>query len=161
MSSYPSEASLGQEQSHPSQHDAARPARVLITKRKAAQVLGGYWELPGGKVEPNEAAPKAVIRELREEVGIEVQPIDQLEQAEHHYDHAHVRLIPFICRWIAGTPQALEVDQVRWVSPHDLTNYAFPEASLPVIQSLTRWLERNNETLGAANRPATDTPALP
>ncbi|MEM6259352.1 MAG: (deoxy)nucleoside triphosphate pyrophosphohydrolase [Planctomycetota bacterium] len=161
MSPDPGQAPLDQKHSLIAQSGRTSGTRVLITKRKAARILGGLWELPGGKVEPNESARQAVIRELREEVAIEVEPIAQLEQVEHRYDHAHVRLIPFICKRVAGTPQALEVDELRWVSPQNLANYSFPEASLPVIQSLAQWLKRNRDTLETTGNPTTDTPAAP
>lgn len=123
--------------------DIKSTLRILITRRKAEQVLGGYWELPGGKVEPDESPSDAAIRELREEVGIEIKPIDALETTDHRYEHAHVRLIPFICEHISGTPEPLHVDEVRWVTPDRLTDYTFPQASLPVIASLIRWLKQN------------------
>jgi mutator protein MutT len=115
--------------------------RILITRRKAEQVLGGYWELPGGKLEPNESPSDAAVRELREEVGIEVKPIHTLVSTDHRYEHAHIRLIPFVCEHISGTPQPLHVDEVRWVAPDRLADYAFPEASLPVIADLLGWLD--------------------
>ena len=115
--------------------------RVLITRRKAEQVLGGYWELPGGKVEPDESPSDAAVRELHEEVGIEVKPIHALAPTDHRYDHAHVRLIPFVCEHIGGTPKPLHVDEVRWVAPNRLVGYPFPEASLPVIADFLRWLD--------------------
>lgn len=116
--------------------------RILITQRTADQVLGGLWELPGGKVEPDESAAAAAVRELHEEVGIEVQTIHTLTPVDHRYDHAHVNLIPFICKHVAGKPQPLQVDQVRWVRPDELADYAFPDASLPILDELRRWLDR-------------------
>ena len=117
--------------------------RILITQRKAEQVLGGYWEFPGGKLEPNESPADAVVRELREEVGIEVAPVDTLDTVDHQYEHAHVRLIPFICKHLAGTPAPLHVDEVRWVTPDTLADHAFPDASLPILAELARWFENN------------------
>lgn len=134
--------------------------RVLITRRKAEQVLGGYWELPGGKVEPGESAHQAVTRELQEEVGIQIEPVLELDQVEHHYDHARVRLIPFICRWVTGKPRALEVDEVRWVALNDLHQYRFPQASLPVIHALLHRL-RHADKAHAKIDPRTDTAARP
>ncbi len=115
-------------------------ARVLITLRGTARVLGGLWELPGGKIEANETVEQAVVRELREEVGITVEPIHELDAVEHVYDHAHIRLLPCICRRVDGLPRALEVDEVRWVALDDLDDYCFPEASGPVLEALRRLL---------------------
>ncbi|MGB0768491.1 MAG: (deoxy)nucleoside triphosphate pyrophosphohydrolase [Phycisphaeraceae bacterium] len=116
------------------------PYRILITLRHAAQVLAHHWELPGGKVEPHETPRQAVVRELREEVGIAVEPLAQLPPVDHDYPHAAVRLIPFVCRRIAGKPSPVEVAQTRWVRPKDLDQHAFPKASLPVLESLRAWL---------------------
>lgn len=115
---------------------------VLITLRSAKQVLAGCWELPGGKIEPDESPEQAVVRELREEVGIEVKPIVALPKVEHTYDHATVCLLPFICQRLQGTPKPIEVDDARWVRPSDLKSYTFPEASLPVIDALLAAIEQ-------------------
>lgn len=117
-----------------------RDLRVLITLRRAEQVLAGRWELPGGKVEPGESAEQAVVRELREEVGIDVEPISSLPAVEHVYEHASVRLLPFVCRRVSGQVRAIEVADAKWVALGALHRYAFPEASLPVIDSLLAML---------------------
>lgn len=110
--------------------------RVLITRRRAEQVLGDYWELPGGKLEADESPEQAVVRELREEVGIEVRPIAPLPCVEHAYEHATVRLLPFVCRRVQGVARPIDVAAVRWVAPGELGAYHFPAASLPVIDAL-------------------------
>lgn len=122
---------------------------VLISRRKAEQVLGGYWELPGGKVEANETPAEAVVRELKEEVGIDATPIDPLPTVEHRYDHAHIRLHPFICLHTAGTASPIEVDEVRWVTPDQLSEYPMPQASLPVLNAFRSWLKTTANTTQA------------
>lgn len=114
--------------------------RILITRRRDDQVLAGYWELPGGKIEPSETPAQAAIRELKEEVGITVSTIAQLPLTEHQYEHAYVRLHPFICQLLKGTPSAIDVAEVRWVQPEHLQQYPFPQASLPIIHALLHWL---------------------
>lgn len=110
--------------------------RVLITLRSEGRALAGHWELPGGKVEDNETPEQAVVRELREEVGIEVLPVMALPTVEHVYKHAHVRLLPFVCRRVSGLPCAVDVDEARWVGLDEFSGLRFPEASLPVLASL-------------------------
>ncbi len=116
--------------------------RVLITLRSAERVLAGHWELPGGKLEADESAEQAVVRELFEEVGIMVEPMCALTPVEHAYEHAHVRLLPYVCRRVSGQPSALEVDAVRWVSLDELDAYRFPQASWPVVTELMKLFER-------------------
>lgn len=114
---------------------------VLITRRKTGAVLGGYWELPGGKIEPGESHYACLERELREEVGIDIEPLHSFPPIEHHYEHAHVRLLPFLCRRVRGLPAPLEVDEVRWVRPDELAGYTFPPANEPLIASLVDMLQ--------------------
>ena len=134
----------------------AEQLRVLITKRKPEQVLGGLWELPGGKIEPDETPQQSVVRELKEEVGLDTQPIAELPPVLHTYEHATVMLLPMICRRIAGLPQALDVADVRWVALDQLDQYAFPQASLPVIDTLRKHLAEHLDLPGAlpAENPA-------
>jgi mutator protein MutT len=113
--------------------------RVLITLRSRERVLGGLWELPGGKLEPDESVEAAVVRELYEEVGVEVRPVAALAPVDHVYDHAHVRLLPYICCRVRGVARAIDVDDARWVGLDELDGFAFPEASLPVIAELREW----------------------
>jgi len=110
--------------------------RLLITRRRTGQVFAGLWELPGGKIERDESPQQAVVRELREEVGIEIEPIHALPPVEHAYAHATVCLLPFVCRRLSGLPEPIEVADARWVSLHELDAYDFPEASLPVLGTL-------------------------
>lgn len=110
--------------------------RILITLRDKQRVLGGLWELPGGKIEHDEQPQDALVRELREEVGIDASPLLELPHVQHDYEHATIRLLPYLCARTRGLPRPLEVDDARWVAPGELADYSFPEASLPVIEAL-------------------------
>ena len=114
--------------------------RVLIAKRKDETVLGGYWELPGGKREPGETMETCLAREFREEVGLEVSVGEALPVISHVYPHAHVVLHPFFCKRVSGEPANLQVAEHRWVSPEELTQFRFPEANAELIEYVHRRL---------------------
>ena len=112
--------------------EGARP-RVLISRRRREAVLGGLWEFPGGKVEPGESVEACVRRELREELGVEVETVTRLPALEHIYPHGRVRLMPVICHLMQGRPRALQVAEWRFVMPEELEGYAFPAANAPLV----------------------------
>jgi len=113
---------------------------ILISRRPARTVYGGYWEFPGGKVEPDETPEQALIRELKEELGILVTPGQALDPVIHTYPHARVRLNPYFCTREGGEIQNLGVEDHRWVLPEDIRSFNFPEANLPVIDQMLRFL---------------------
>lgn len=107
--------------------------RVLIARRLDEAVLGGYWELPGGKIESGEPPEACVRRELAEELGITVAVGAAIDVIDHPYDHGHVYLHAFYCRHIAGDPQNIEVAEHRWVEAAALRDYRFPPANDELI----------------------------
>ena len=110
--------------------------RVLITQRLADDTLGGYWEFPGGKVEPGEELRAALARELREELGVEAHIGAEIHHIAHAYPDRDVRLYFYDARILSGEPQKLEVADLRWVTLHELMDYQFPEADLPLLKQL-------------------------
>ena len=109
---------------------------VLIDQRLNEGLLGGLWEFPGGKQEPEEAIETTVARELREELAIEVEVGQRLIQLDHAYSHKKLRFEVHLCRWLSGEPQPLASQQVRWVAPADLDAYPFPAANTRIIAAL-------------------------
>jgi 8-oxo-dGTP diphosphatase len=110
--------------------------RLLITQRLSDDTLGGYWEFPGGKVEPGEELRAALARELTEELGITAEIGAELQHIVHAYPDRDVRLYFYEARIVSGEPQKLEVADLRWVTLDELMEYQFPEADLPLLAQL-------------------------
>jgi mutator protein MutT len=110
--------------------------QLLITQRMPDDTLGGYWEFPGGKVDPGEELKAALKRELHEEVGVETEIGDEIHRIVHPYPDRDVRLYFFEARILSGEPQKLEVADLRWVTTDELMNYQFPEADRPLLNQL-------------------------
>lgn len=116
-----------------------RDGRVLIAKRPAHKRHGGLWEFPGGKIESGEDAHMALVRELREELGIEIAASAPLVSVRDGHIALHARRVEVF----AGEPQALEHDQVVWAQPRELLRFAMPPVDRPVRARLAcgpRWL---------------------
>ncbi len=118
-----------------------RGERVLLTRRPETSHLGGYWEFPGGKVEPGEDPREALRRELEEECGLEVEVGRALEVVFHRYPERDVLLLLFSCRCPDERPvRHLGVTDHRWVEPRALATFRLPPANAPVAELLrTGW----------------------
>ena len=112
--------------------------RVLVTKRARGTHLGGSWEFPGGKLEPGESPEQAVVRECREECGIEIAVHRILEVVFHRYPEKDVLLLFYRCSRVSGEVQHLEVTDHAWVPFGDLERYDLPEANAKVVRQLPR-----------------------
>ena len=131
-----------------------RAGRVLIDQRLDEGLLGGMWEFPGGKQEPGEAIADTIARELMEELAIEVAVEQELIRLDHVYSHKRLRFIVHLCRHLAGEPQALASQQVRWVAPAELEAFPFPAANARIIAALRQWLGLGAEAGAAVANPA-------
>lgn len=114
-----------------------RDGKLLITQRYAHSHLGGLWEFPGGKREAGETFEACLARELREELGIEVEVGQLVESLDHDYPEKSVHLRFFQCRWLKHEPQALGCPAFAWVSPGELGNYEFPAADARLLEKLS------------------------
>ncbi|MEB3294074.1 MAG: A/G-specific adenine glycosylase, partial [Synechococcales bacterium] len=99
---------------------------ILIDRRKQEGLLGGLWEFPGGKLEAGETIPDCIVREIQEELGIAIAVGEELIVVEHTYTHFKVRLHVHYCRHLSGEPQAIECDEVKWVTLAEIDQYPFP-----------------------------------
>jgi 8-oxo-dGTP diphosphatase len=112
--------------------------RVLMAKRPEGKTLAGLWEFPGGKVEEGETPEAALIRELKEELGIDVAQscLAPLTFASHAYEAFHLFMPLFVCRRWKGIPRALEGQELKWVYARDLRSLAMPPADIPLVPFL-------------------------
>jgi A/G-specific adenine glycosylase len=94
--------------------------RVLVAQRNADDMLGGLWEFPGGKCEDGETLPECLAREMREELGVEVEVGERLTVIKHAYTHFRITLHAFRCRVVSGKPRCLDCAAFRWAPPTEL-----------------------------------------
>lgn len=117
-----------------------RAGRVLVQQRPRGKPLAGLWEFPGGKIEADETPERALVRELREELAIAVDPaaLVPLAFASEALDGRHLVLLLYRCVHWSGTPVPLHADALRWVEVGALEQLAMPPADLPLVHALMR-----------------------
>jgi 8-oxo-dGTP diphosphatase len=115
-----------------------RDGRVLVSERPAGKQLAGLWEFPGGKIDRGERPEQTLIRELREEIGINVQEacLAPLTFASYQYDDFHLLMPLYICRRWEGEVVAREGQKLAWVRANKLRGYPMPPADIPLIPPL-------------------------
>ena len=116
--------------------------RVLIAQRPEGKQLAGLWEFPGGKVDPGERPEQALIRELNEELGIDVNEacLAPFVFASHAYDSFHLLMPLYLCRRWDGFVTAHEHEALAWVKPDKLADYPMPPADIPLVAYLRDFL---------------------
>ncbi len=113
-----------------------RNGKVLITQRHAEAHLGGLWEFPGGKREPDETFEQCLVREIREELAVEISVGKLFETITHAYPEMTVHLKFFACEQIRGKPQPLGCAALKWVNKSELKDYEFPAADARLLEKL-------------------------
>jgi 8-oxo-dGTP diphosphatase len=116
--------------------------RVLLARRPEGKRMAGLWEFPGGKMNPGETPEAALIRELHEELGIDVAAscLAPFAFASHPYPDFHLLMPLFLCRRWQGRPEGREGQALAWVRPAKLSDYAMPEADKPLVPLLRDFL---------------------
>lgn len=110
--------------------------KVLLTQRKPGKHLGMSWEFPGGKVEEGEDDHQALMRELREELGVTVVVGTRCFETRHNYGPREMHLVVYRCRVVEGEPQALEAHALEWVEERQVGNREFLPADKPLVHGL-------------------------
>nr|WP_052000124.1 8-oxo-dGTP diphosphatase MutT [Caenispirillum salinarum] len=116
--------------------------RILLAQRPEGKSMAGLWEFPGGKVDPGETPERALIRELDEELGIDVTGscLAPLTFASHGYADFHLLMPLYVCRQWKGRPEPREGQKLAWVRANQLRDYPMPPADIPLIPILQDWL---------------------
>jgi 8-oxo-dGTP diphosphatase len=110
--------------------------RVLVARRAAGRHLAGYWEFPGGKLEPGESPEACLARERREELGIECEVGALRATSVHAYDRGTIELLAYDARWVSGELVLHDHDAIEWVAPEGLFTIELAPADIPIARVL-------------------------
>ena len=111
---------------------------ILLQKRPEGRQMAGLWEFPGGKVDAGESPESALVRELKEELGIDVEPqnLVPFAFASEPLEGRNLLLLLYRCHGWHGEPQALDADEIRWVLPQGMHDLPMPPADIPLVSAL-------------------------
>ena len=110
--------------------------KILITKRRENGLLGGLWEFPGGKIKPNELSEECIIREIKEELNIQVDVQKKIHKIKHAYSHFSITMHAYNCQFIKGNPKLLGCADFKWISPKDIQKFPFPKANHKIFNKI-------------------------
>jgi len=112
--------------------------KILIAQRNLKKSQGGLWEFPGGKIEPNETKEEAIIREIKEEMDIDIETKKFIDQKVFNYPDKDINLIAIECKQIKGDIKLNEHEDIKWVNKNELRNFNFAPADEFIVQTILR-----------------------
>jgi mutator mutT protein len=115
-----------------------KDGKILIAQRRKGSTLGGRWEFPGGKIEPGETAEACLKRELKEEFDIESEIGKFITASRFRYCMVPIELLAYRVKHLSGEFKVTEHEEIRWVSPSELSSYDFMPADIPIVKLLTK-----------------------
>jgi 8-oxo-dGTP diphosphatase len=113
-----------------------RDGKLLIAQRRKGSHLGGLWEFPGGKREPGETSEECLLREILEELGVEISVGGLFEEVTHDYPGKSVHLKFFICTMVSGEPKPIGCAAFKWIDKKELSGHDFPPADARLLEKL-------------------------
>ena len=117
-----------------------KDGKILIGKRKPEdELFGGLWEFPGGKIEESETPKECMARELKEELGIEVEVRELITSNKHKYPHGIFELLAYRVGYVSGDFVLNNHDEIKWVTVDEMSNFEFPPADAPIIKYLKNY----------------------
>lgn len=114
-----------------------KDGKVLCAQRGEGRSLAGFWEFPGGKIEPHETARQALHREIEEELLCEVEVADEVCTSSYDYDFSTVVLTSFVCHLLSGTPRLTEHHEIRWVEPSAMPDLDWAPADREAVRLIS------------------------
>jgi len=113
-----------------------RNGKVLIAQREAGSHMEYRWEFPGGKLEPDETPEECIIREIKEELDMDIEVIDIYKVVKFEYKEKDILLLCYLCRILRGEGKSLECNDFKWVTRDELKGFNFVPADLPIVEKL-------------------------
>jgi len=110
--------------------------KTLIARRSSEKHLGGYWEFPGGKIELGETPRQSLIREINEELGIQIRVINFFMETTYHYPNKTILLKAYICNIDSGTIKLNAHDKIEWVKINEFKNFKFAPADISFVNAI-------------------------
>lgn len=115
-----------------------RDGKVLIAQREAGSHMEFRWEFPGGKLETDETPEECIVREIKEELDMDIEVLDIYKVVQFAYEEKEILLLCYLCKIVRGEGKTIECNDFRWVSKEELSQYEFVPADLPIVQKLIR-----------------------